>query len=196
LPGNYNAQLIKIDWKGENRPLGEKVSFVLKTLESSTLPAKEAKQQSDLNQQIADFRRVVLGTSEYYNHLKERVKYLREATLKSQLPAPTIFTDIALFERKSKNFELNFYGDKSLASREFETVPGFVQDMEVMVYYTWSQSYGSTTTLEQKFKELKSSFGKWYDQVVEMKQLTESIESKAEGLKMPSTFGRLPLLQN
>ncbi len=196
LPGKYFAQMLEVSSNGATKLLGNKVEFSIKTFESSTLPLKDVKKQAELNEQIAEFRRVVLGTSDYCKHLKDRVKYLKEAVLKSQLPSLPLMKEIADFESKYKMLEIKMYGDKSLASREFETLNGFVQDMEIMVYYTWSQSYGSTNTLEEKFKELKGNFGILYAQVLELNLLTEKIEAKAEELKMPSTFGRLPQFKN
>ena len=42
---------------------------------------------------------------------------------------------------------------------------------------------------------LKNEFKTLYASIVELKNLVESIESKAEKLKMPATYGRLPLLE-
>jgi len=46
--------------------------------------------------------------------------------------------------------------------------------------------------MEAKFAELKSLFGTHYAKIKELKTLTEQIETKAEALKMPATYGRLP----
>ena len=59
-------------------------------------------------------------------------------------------------------------------------------------YNTWSQSYGSTGDMEAKYKELNSIFGAHYTKIKDLKGRVEQMESKAEGYKMPSTFGRLP----
>ncbi len=135
---------------------------------------------------------MVLGSSDYLGHLKNRIKYLKAGLNQSNSNALALKKDISDFEKLQIELELKLNGDGSLGSREFETSPGFVGDMEQMVYYTWSQTYGSTGDMEAKFVELKSLFGTHYAKIKELKTLTEQIETKAETLKMPATYGRLP----
>lgn len=191
VPGNYFAQIVKVS-NGQTQSLSEKAGVKIKSLNAYTLPPLDLKKQNETNQQIADFRRVVLASSDYYAHLKERVKYLKAAATKSGTEALTLFSDISVFENKCQTLELKLYGDRSMARREFETTNGFVDDMETMVYYTWAQSYGSTKVLEDKFRELKTGFGILYTQIKELKQLTEQMEAKADKAKLPGTLGRLP----
>ena len=89
------------------------------------------------------------------------------------------------------DFKLN--GDESLAKREFETLPGFVGSLENIISSSWSQSMGATQTHIEKFGRLKVEFKAIYQAVVEMRRLVESIEDRAETLKMPATIGRLPV---
>jgi hypothetical protein len=179
VPGNYFAQLVKFS-NGQLQTFSEKVVLKIKSLNAYALAPLEAKKQNETNQQIAEFRRVVLGSSDYLRHLKERVKYLKEAVMKSGAEAGAWLNDISVFENNYQTLDLKMYGDRSLAKREFETTNGFVDDMETMVYYTWAQSYGSTKVLEDKFKELKANFGGLYAQIKELKQLTEQLEAKAD----------------
>ncbi|HSY61509.1 MAG TPA: hypothetical protein VK796_06505, partial [Cytophaga sp.] len=99
---------------------------------------------------------------------------------------------ISDFEKQTYELELKLNGDNSLAKREFETSPGFVGDMEGMVSSTWSQSYGSTGDMEEKYKELKGIFSTYYSRIKDLKLMVEQIEVKAETYKMPATYGRLP----
>ena len=58
-----------------------------------------------------------------------------------------------------------------------------------------STSAGATKTHEEKFNKLKVEFKTHYNSILELKTLVESIETKAEDLKMPGTYGRLPKLK-
>jgi len=191
IPGKYNAQLVTVSSeKTEN--LCDKVSFTITGLNQSTIPPIEYSKQKQLNAEIAEFRRVVLGSSDYLNHLKNRIKYLKAGISQGSSAGLQLMKEIGLFEKQYEDLQVLLNGDRSLARREFETTYGFITDMETMVYYTWAQSYGSTGTLSEKFTELKSLFSKHYLSITQLKKLTEDIESKAEGFKMPSTYGRLP----
>ena len=191
VPGKYVAQIVKVvNDKPEN--VTEKVAFTIKSLNNYALSPKDQQKQNALNKEIAEFRRVVLGSSDYLGHLKNRIKYLKAGLNQTNSNALALKKDISDFEKLQLELELKLNGDGSLASREFETSPGFVGDMEQMVYYTWSQTYGSTGDMEAKFAELKALFGTHYSKIKELKTLTEQIETKAETLKMPATYGRLP----
>lgn len=191
VPGKYFAQIIKVV-KDKPENMTEKVAFSLKTLNSYALSPKDQQKQSALNKEMAEFRRVVLGSADYLGHLKERVKYLKAGLNQANSGALVLFKDIVDFEKDVKELELKLYGDGSLASREFETSPGFLGDLEGMIYNTWSQSYGSTGDMEAKYKELNGIFGTHYTKIKDLKGRVEQMESKAESYKMPSTFGRLP----
>ena len=147
------------------------------------------------NTELAEFRRVVLGTSDYFNQLKERVKYIKKGLTNGSVDALELLTDLTNFEKKKTEIDFKLYGDESLARREFETLPGFIGSLENIVGSSWGQSYGATGTHLEKYAVLKNEFKTLYASIVELKNLVESIESKAEKLKMPATYGRLPLLE-
>ena len=190
IPGNYTAQLVKVT-ADKQEGISDKQSFKLVTLNNAVIsPVDKAKQQQ-LNKEISEFRRVVLGSNDYLSHLKNRVKYLK-AGVSQTADGLALMKEISEFEEKSKALDLVLHGNGSMAKREFETAPGFIGDMETMVYYTWSQSHGSTATLENKYRELKSLFSNHYQKIKELKALIEQIEQKAEARKMPATYGRLP----
>ncbi|HQQ93173.1 MAG TPA: glycosyl hydrolase [Bacteroidia bacterium] len=191
VPGKYYARLIRCKTE-QTEAASEKVGFVIRNLDSYSLPPLDRKKQAELNSKLAEFRRVVLGSADFMRSLKERQKYLKEAQARAGAETKTMSAAFTEFETRYTALDLKLFGDRSLAKREFETVPGFVDDMEGMVYYTWTQSYGSSKNLEDKFKELKEQFGSLYKEIKELRRLIESLESGAEALKMPATAGRLP----
>ena len=76
IPGKYFVQIIKV-YNGKSETLTEKKSFELKTINQNTLPLPEQNQLKNFNKDLAEFRRIVLGTSQYYTSLKDRIKYLK-----------------------------------------------------------------------------------------------------------------------
>lgn len=190
VPGKYFAQIIKAT-KDKVENVTEKSPLNLKTL-SGTLSPKDQAKQNALNKEMAEFRRVVLGSSDYIGHLKNRMKYLKAGVVQANVSALPLLKDISEFEKQTTALEIKLNGDNSLARREFETSPGFVNDLETVIYSSWGQSYGSTGDMETKYTELKNIFSTYYSKIKELKTLTEQIELKAEGYKMPATYGRLP----
>jgi photosystem II stability/assembly factor-like uncharacterized protein len=194
VPGKYFVQLIKI-YDGKTENLTEKIAFSIRNLENSTLPLPDKKKMLAFNKELSEFRRVAAGTEVYFGHLKERAKYLKAGVVKGSANAISIVEDLKMFDQKSHNVQLKLHGDNSLSKREFEVLPGFIDALETVVYYSWSQSSGATGTHQEKLNRLKKEFKGIYSEVVELKNIIETAEQKAEGLKMPATLGRLPKLE-
>lgn len=193
VPGKYFVQLIKI-YDGKTETLTDKVAFNIKTLNQSSLPLPDQQKALAFNKELAEFRRVASGTAVYFGHLHERAKYIKAGITKGSANALSLLEDMKKFDKKAQVLQLKMHGDNSLAKREFEVLPGFIDALETIVYYSWSQSAGATGTHEEKLKRLKNDFKGIYSEVVELKNIVEAAEQKAEGLKMPATLGRLPKL--
>lgn len=194
IPGKYFIKLDKV-YNGKIENLVEKTAFTISTLNQSTLPLPDQQKLAAYNKDISEFRRVVLGTADYYEHLKERIKFLKKGVLNGNVNAVALLTDITTFETKKKAIDITLFGDGSLAKHEFETLPGFIGSVEGIVGGSWSQSMGPTQTMTDKFAKLKIEFKPIYNSIVEMKTIVESIEQKAENLKIPATYGRLPMFE-
>ena len=160
------------------------------------MPLPDQKLAQAFNKELAEFRRVVLGSNDYFDHLQERLKYLRAGFENNGKMNATELTEVYALEKSMKKIALQLHGDNSLAKREFETLSGFIGSLETIVYGTWYQSMGVTATYQEKYKSLKQQFSSIYSEIVKAKSAVEQLESKAENLKLPATFGRLPKLDN
>ncbi len=195
VPGKYFVQLILVKG-GQTENLTEKTAFNINALNNSTLPVADRKAMLAYNKELASFRRVVLGTNDYFGHLRERVKYLKRGITTGNVNALIILADLDDCTKKIQNLDLKLNGDASLAKREFETLSGFIGDLETCVWISWNQSLGATEAVKEKLTGLKANFKQIYNQILELKAKVEAAEQKAESLKMPSTLGTLPVFQN
>ncbi|MDP3556639.1 MAG: glycosyl hydrolase [Bacteroidota bacterium] len=192
IPGKYFIKLDKV-YNGAVENLVEKTAFTISTLNQSTLPLPDQQKLLAFNKEIGEFRRVVLGTSDYFDHLKERIKFIKKGALNGNVNAVSLLVDINTFEAKEKQIDLVLNGDRSLAKREFETLPGLIGSVEGVVGGSWSQSMGPTQTMLDKYANTKTEFSTVYASIVELDKLVDVIEKKAENLKIPATHGRLPV---
>ena len=87
-------------------------------------------------------------------------------------------------------FELN--GNGTLASREFEVLPGIIGSIEGIVGNLWSTSQVPSRTYEDKLEDIKKKFTPVYAEIVNLKEGIELLEVLLEQLKFPATPGRLP----
>ncbi len=192
VPGKYYVAIEKV-YNGKTEILTEKTPFAMKTLNQSTLPLPDLEKLTAFNKYISELRRVVLGTTDYYELLKEKIKFLKKGAITGHVNGKNLIGDLKNFETKKNALDIVLYGDASLARREFETLPGFIGSLENIVGGSWNQSMGPTQTMMGNYLKLKAEFASIYKSVLELKTMVEAIEVKAENLKMPSTHGRLPL---
>ncbi|MBA3665963.1 MAG: glycosyl hydrolase [Bacteroidetes bacterium] len=191
VPGKYFVQLMKVN-EGKFEQLTEKTAFNIKALNQSSLPYPDQQKLITFNKELSEFRRIVHGSADYFGYLKERMKYLKQGILKGSTNSMSLLADVSAFDTKARDLEIKLNGDASLAKREFESLPGFVGNLETIVGNSWGQSLGVTQNHEEKFTSLKSGFKPLYASILELKALVETIEQKAEDIKMPATTGRLP----
>jgi photosystem II stability/assembly factor-like uncharacterized protein len=191
LPGKYFAQLMKVE-NGTTEALSEKVAFNITTLQNSTLPLTDKLQLAELNRSLSELRRVVIGSNEYVGHMKERIKYIKAGLQKGPANSMSLMGDVKTIEKNIETIDFEMHGDRSLAKREFETLPGITGSLENILYYSWSQSLGATGTHKEKLEDIKEKFKPVYDKINDTSKKLEDLENKAENMKLPATPGRLP----
>lgn len=191
LPGKYLAQLVKVDF-GKVDTLTEKVSFELITLNNSTLIVNK-KELDAFNKDLAEFRRIVLGINEYCKEVKERIRYVKAAVNQISTVSEDIISEVKETESLLQRLDLALNGDKSLAKREFETLPGLLGKVEGIVGNLWSTSAQQTKSYVERLSQSKITFRKIYDDAKQLKSKIESLESKLESRKAPYTPGRFPV---
>lgn len=190
IPGNYTCSL-QLVRDGQVEKLGEPVSFVFKTLGSSTLPVDRAALQKFSND-LAAFRRVVLGTNNFLGDTKEQLKFMKKAAMQVPGDNTALLKEVREIEKLIAQLDQQMNGDGSLAKREFETLPGIVGIVEGIVFNLWITSAQQTGTYETKLADAKTKFRPVYDQIKQLKTRVEALDSKLEGAKAPATPGRLP----
>ncbi len=191
VPGKYFAQVFLVK-EGKAASISEKREFKLTALQNSTLPLPDQAQMLDFNKKLAEFRRVLGGSNNYVDEMNERIKYLKKGLEEGPANSIALLSDLKAIETQLKSIHLIMNGDRSMAKREFETLPGLNGSIENIVYGSWSGSLGATATYTEKLNEIKDKFKEVYKQIVEADKKMEELENKAEKIKLPVTPGRLP----
>ncbi len=183
LPGEYSISLKLV--KGYNvSQIGETVRFRLKTL----FPLNT--DNAGFNNELAEFRRVVLGVNQYCNELHVRINFIKKGL--HQIQDQALLNRIAAIDAALIKIQMQLHGDGSLASREFETLPGLVGALEGIVGNLWATSQPATGTYTARLAELKKQFGSVYNDILGLKTLLEELEKQLDNKQFPYTPGRLP----
>ena len=144
IPGKYFIKLDKMQ-NGTIQNMVEKTAFTISTLENATLPLPDRQKLLAYNKELSEFRRVVLGTEDYFGLLKEKIKYLKKGVVNGNVNAVGLLADIHTFETKKKTIDMALHGDESLAKREFETLPRFCWCFRRYCKWQLGATYGRNT---------------------------------------------------
>jgi hypothetical protein len=104
----------------------------------------------------------------------------------------TLQITVSALEKRIKEVEVALLGDRSIARREFETLPGISGRVDNIVYNWWSTTQAPSTTYKEQLKLIKDLFSPVYNEVKLIDSEIEKIETELEKQKAPATPGRLP----
>jgi hypothetical protein len=185
-PGDYLVEF-KLYKGGELKSLGTANQFKLTTL-------YESKTDVALNEDIAEVRRIVGGVNSYCNEISNRLKYIRQGDQLIQNAA--MMKQLGQLEMRLDSIFVSLRGDGTLASREFETKPGILGQLEGIVYGLWSISSEEPPAANKVLLgQIKDDFSNVYEQVMQLSKQLESFEQELDAMAFPYTPGRLPVWQ-
>lgn len=186
-PGKYTAQVYLMqDGKLESISESKEILIEGATQESGS------KEQIEFRTEVEEMRRIVSGTVSYLDHLKNKLKYIKAAKVKDATAQTTLQITVSTLEKRIKEVEVALLGDRSLARREFETLPGISGRVDNIVYNWWSTTQTPSTTYKEQLKLIKELFSPVYNEVKWIDSEIGKIETELEKQKAPATPGRLP----
>jgi photosystem II stability/assembly factor-like uncharacterized protein len=197
IPGKYFASLHLIKNDGTLEKLSEPVSFNIISLNNASIPVADKQVLQNFYVKLADFRKIVLGTSSYRQEMRNKIKFIKAGLQQSQGNNLNLLADVKQIEKKLNEIDLAFDGDQSLAKREFETLPGLVGETENIIGGLYGTSVIQSKTYEDNFEKIKKKFSQVYKQVKEADETLDALEKKLDSSGLPYTPGRLPVyIQN
>jgi photosystem II stability/assembly factor-like uncharacterized protein len=184
LPGLYSVK-IKV-MKGYDIIFATpEQSFKLKTMFENEII------NNDFNNELAELRRVISGSNQYCDVLENKLNFIKAGI--PYIKEVSILKKIEELENLLIKIKLAMHGDGSMASREFEILPGILGSTEGLVGNLWATSQIPSKTYEDKLADVKKKFTPVYQEIVNLKEGIELLEVLLEQLKFPATPGRLPV---
>lgn len=183
VPGKYSIELM-LNYQNKLESLATS-TFTIKPLTNNNWLAN-----NNFNKDIAEFRRVVLGVNSYCTEAKNKINYIKALNV---VKNENIKSKLFQIEELLNKINLQMNGDGSIASREFETLPGIVGSIEGIVGNLWATTELSTTTYKEKLEEVKNKFKVTYTDAEMLQTLLVQLEKDLEILQLPYTPGRFPI---
>lgn len=193
LPGTYYASLVKVTTKGVDT-LSIPQAFELLSLFSQQTVQELLPSAKVYFQELAETRRMILGSAQYLEELKNRLSYVKQGLSEIATPQSLNLLSLAMnLELQTKKLSQAFYGNGSLARREFETLPGLSGRVENLVYGSWATTEGFTQSRQADLKVLNNDFVATYARLQELDKQVLTLLESCDKVGLPFTPGKLPV---
>jgi photosystem II stability/assembly factor-like uncharacterized protein/exonuclease VII small subunit len=189
LPGKYFVSLHKVE-KGEPALLVEKTPFECKWLNNLTMPAEDNSERLAFQEKVEKLRRAVDAAQKVKNSLDERIKYIRKAVESYPGIELEMLSEVDSTDALLRDIEIRLNGDRTLASREFETPESISSRVGIIIWSIWQSRSAPTQTSRMLYEDAGNGFEKLRADLETAVASIEALEEKLEEKDAPFTPGR------
>ncbi len=192
LPGKYTVSLSQFN-KGEFKELVKPVSFVVKLLPGTSLPATDRPAMVAWQREAAELQRAVTSADEVLSAALSKLKLMREAIFVSKTPDLGLDKELKKLDQELNRIKIAMNGDPLATRLDIDQVPDISSRLWSAIYDGW----GSTSDPTGTMKEQLSLAGEAFKPVLaQLKKISTTdipaLEQKLEAIGAPYTPGRLP----
>jgi photosystem II stability/assembly factor-like uncharacterized protein len=190
-PGKYTVTLALYK-DGQMNIVGSPVSFQVKALNNTTLPAESREELARFQEKISKLSKAVAGSRRALSEMNNQLKHMREAINIVEAPQSEFMDDVRNIEEKIRDIQINLNGDGMARTLDIDKPLTVGSRVGTLAYQSHYSTSGPTKThmdsfviAEEEFKPLLQQIRKLVSE--DMKQLQEKLE-KAGAPYTPNTL--------
>jgi len=192
IPGTYYVSISKVV-DGVRTQIAEPQKFVVKSLNNTTLPAKDKVAMISFQQEAMEFRRKFGLTNSVLNDLKEKTTILVKSILSSPVADNEKLLDNTyrtMRELEDVNIVLN--GDNSKGSRSANQTPAVRERLDNVLWSFWESFAEPTQTSRNQLKIANELYTEANSKLKRLSSEVEVLISKLKTQKAPLPSGNMP----
>lgn len=178
-PGKYAVSL-SLYQNGEFKKLTEAVEFNVKVLNNSSTPAADRAALVAFQAKAQKLDAAVQATQKTIGEVKNQLKYIKEAVLRSNVAQDDLDADISTIEEKLYQIELKLNGDRVAGQLDLNTPPPVSSRIGYVIYEAFHSTSSPTQTHLDVYEIAKEEFTPLLGQV--RKIVMEDIKALQEKL--------------
>ena len=189
LPGKYSVELFEVD-NGEVAKLVDASPFEIKALENTTL-ARQTPENIAFKKELSELRRKYRGSYKLMTELEERLTYVKSAI--QQYPGADVswLKEVKNLEKQIHDLGISIWGDWHKSSRDVETLNGYADILENIVYQSWYSTSDPTSTHKSQYQISLEAYGTTKAGIDKVKAGVEALENKLNEKGIPYTPNRV-----
>ncbi|MEP7252640.1 MAG: hypothetical protein ABI683_09680 [Ginsengibacter sp.] len=191
LPGNYTVSLGKYEM-GSYTQLVPPQPFFIEALNMASMGAADKKTLYEFGKKAAELSRAVDGTNEYRTELVNKLKYMKEAIIKTPSIKENVLETITELNNRLVDVGVKLNGDVALTKREFDAPPSISSRVGAIMDGMLTTTAGATNTFINSYTEAAKEFAPVLQEVRAIDAEVNKLDRILETNKAPYTPGRLP----
>ncbi len=194
-PGTYKVSLSKFE-DGVYTELVAPQSFKTIALNTSSLPVTDRNTLEAFSKKIGALRRSASAADAYMDEITNKLKYIKAAVFETPGLSLDVSKTIASIEKRLNAVNTQLNGDRTLARREFETLPSLNNRINNITSGLWATTSAPTQTYYQSYELAAKQLAPVITELNAIGAEVKKIEDQLEKAGAPYTPGRLPVLNN
>ncbi len=191
IPGKYNITMSKVVDGVETKLYGAE-SFNVKSLNNSTLPAKNRKEVLAFQKKTSELARTVFGAVNVNKEMVKKIKAIRTALYYTSKASKDMLERARKIEIELKEISRALTGDRSISKRNGNQAPSIRSRVFTAFYGLYRSNSEPTQTMKKQYEIAAELFEPEYKKLKNLIKRIEKLETEMEAIKAPWTHGRLP----
>ncbi len=191
MPGTYSVSLNQ-SINGEISELVAPVSFQLKSLGGSTLPATDRKALMDFQADVAELQRKFSGAGRLMSSVDNELRHIRKAIYSMSTPTADLVNDLKKLEDEMKDIRQALYGDRMRGTLDQPSPYAVSSRIGAISGEMWGSTSAPTNTQREGYRIASKAFKPQLDRLNKLvNEDLKAMERKLEMEGAPYTPGRL-----
>lgn len=191
LAGNYKVALSKYEG-GKFTELVSPQPFKVVSLNAVSLPVTDKKALEVFSQKVASLTRALGGAQGILGELNNKMRFLKAAWQSTPKASADLQTQLLNIEKQLTALSTALNGDRTLARREFETLPSISERVGRIQSNIISTSAAPTQTMLTSYQTVAKQFTTFLTDLRKAQTDINVLETALERAAAPYTPGRFP----
>ncbi|MFT6807325.1 MAG: photosystem II stability/assembly factor-like uncharacterized protein/uncharacterized protein YukE [Saprospiraceae bacterium] len=189
-PGRYSVSMSLVE-DGEIKPLGAPVSFEVKALGNTVLPAQDRESKVAFQREVTELSRAVEGAEHMIGEIENKLKHIHKAIELTEQPMSALYADYNSIQSKIKEIKKQMSGDKVKSQLDIDQPPTPATRLGWIEYEQKNSTSEPTATHRASFAIAKEEFVPILNTIKTLATNDlEALEQKLEDADAPYTPGR------
>jgi len=189
-PGKYTIFMSEAIG-GTVEPKGEPVTFEVKRLDNTIMPAQDTEAKVQFQKDITELSRKINGAGKMIGEVDSKLKHIKVAIEKIEVPNEVLYDDYYSISDDLKALRLALYGDNIKSKLDIDQPPSPASRIGWIEYEQGGSTADPTSTHQMSYKIAEEEFEPILTKLKTLvREDLEALEQKLEDADAPYTPGR------